>query len=253
MAIAYNTNIVRSGLVLNLDPANMIKHGVSPYANLAGAGSITNQNFTVVDNTFRTNTNPTTGAGTSTMPMTGLTLNTGSFTLINWLKLTSNPDVGVNNNWRVVFGQGVAQSPFGFYMEQDRFVQFSLTTTLRQYRHINGVFGQFALPLNTWAMTTFLYDKTTGVGSSYLNGVVVNQGFMTVTGDTAGVTSVAGEGILDITTGMSMNLTNSNNTSDPSGAGCFPGDYGPCIIYNRALSAAEVKQNFEAQRGRFRI
>ncbi len=253
MAIVYNTNIVRSGLILSIDAANMVKHGSSPYKNLAGAGSITNQNFTVVDNIFRTDANPTTGAGTSTMPMTGLTLNTGSFTLINWLKLTSNPDTGVNNNWRVVFGQGAGQTPFGFYMEQDRYVQFSLQTTVRGYRYINGAFGQFQLPLNTWAMTTFTYNKTTGIGASYSNGTVVNQGFMTVTTDTAGVKSVADEGILPITTGMSMNLSVSNNTSDPNGSGCFPGDYGPCLIYNRALTAAEVAQNFNAIRSRYGI
>ena len=33
----------------------------------------------------------------------------------------------------------------------------------------------------------------------------------------------------------------------------FAGDFGPVIFYNKALSAAEVSQNFNAQRGRFGI
>lgn len=252
MACFSGTNIVSNGLVLCIDAANY-KYGSSPYKNLHGVGTITNQNFTIADNIFRANTDPITGSGTSELLTTGMEITTGSFSLTNWLKVTSEPNVGTNNNYRMVFAQnGTGQSPFGFLIEQNRDIQYTLVTTSRTYRFLNGFFTQGNLPLNKWAMTTFQYDKNTGIASAYYNGALLRSGPMSV--DVAKtITSVVNEPVINLTKSMFMNLSNNNPTSNPDGLGCFPGDMGPCLLYNRSLLESEVSQNFEAMRGRYGI
>ena len=252
MGIAYNTSIVRNGLVLHLDAANA-KHGISPYANLCGAGSITNQDFTIIDGIFRSNADPLTGSGTSELLTTGIEINTGSFTLINWLKVTSEPNVGTNNNYRMIFSQnGITLSPFAFLIEQTRAIQYTLQTSLRSYRYVDGSFTHGTLPLNQWVMSTFMYDKTTGIGSVYYNKSLTKTGLMT-TDSLKTTTTVPDEAILPVTTSMFMNLSNNNPVINPIGYGCFPGDIGPCLVYNKALSLNEISQNFNALRGRYGI
>lgn len=252
MACFSGTNIVSDGLILCIDAANY-KYGSSPYKNLHGAGNSTNQNFTIVDGIFRTDADPVTGAGTSELLTTGIEINTGSFSLTNWLKVTSEPNVGTNNNYRMIFAQnGISQSPFGFLMEQNRSIQYTLVTSTRTYRYLNGYFTQGTLPLNEWAMSTFQYEKSTGIASVYYNGSLVRSGPMST--DTAKtLTSVPNEPVINVTTSMYMNLSNNNPTTNPNGQGCFPGDMGPCLLYNKSLSDNEVKQNFESIRGRYGV
>lgn len=253
MSLGHGASVVRSGLVLHLDAYNLTKHGTSPYRNLAGSGTIINTGFTVVNNIFRTDANPVSGSGTSEMLMSGFEITSGSFSLNIWLNVTSNPDTGANNNWRSVFNQnGTGQSPFGIYLEQNRELNYSLQTTIRSYRFIDGAFTQGFLPLNQWSMIVFQYDKTTGIASAYQNGLLIRSGFMT-TDTIKSVSSTPAEGVVNLTTAMSMNLSNNNPTADPNGAGCFPGDFGPCLLYNRSLTPLEVNQNFEAIRGRYSI
>jgi hypothetical protein len=250
MTIAYNTSIVRNGLVLYIDPFNLIKHGPSPYQNLSGLGIITNNNFQEVDNSWRSNVDISTGAGTSELNITGIEVTTGSFTMIIWLKRTSNPNIGTNNNWRSVFmNSGTSQNPFGILMEQNSFIQFSLTTSLRSYRNISGSFTQFLIPLNEWVQVIFSYDKDTGIASAYRNGELIRSGPMTQDANS----SSPSESVSSLTTGMTYKISNNRNATDPSGTGCFPGDIGPAMIYNRALTAQEVQQNFNALKGRYNV
>jgi hypothetical protein len=254
MSVAYNPKIVKDGLVLYIDPANQTKLGASPYRNLSGAGSITNSNFQETENIWRSNANTSTGAGTSQLSITNIEVAIGSFTMIVWLKRTSNPEVGSNNNYRSVFMKdGTSQNPFGILMEETGLIQFSLTTAVRSYRYISGNFTQFLIPLNQWIQVVFSYDSNTGLGAAYNNDTLVRSGSMTPTGDPAVTPSAPGESALSLTTAMTYKISNSRDVSNPEGFGCFPGDVGPAMIYNRALTAAEVRQNFNAMRGRFGV
>jgi len=252
MGISYNTSVVRDGLVLHLDGNNLSKHGISPYKNLGGSGTITNQDFQEVDGAWRSNANSSTGEGTSFLSMTGFEANTGSFTMIIWLRRTSEPNVGSNNNWRSVFmNAGTSQNPFGMLMEQSSFIQFTLATSVRSYRHLGGQFTQFFIPLNTWTQVVFSYNSSSATGSAYQNGTLIRSGNMSTTADQS-VSAAPGEGANPITTALTYRISNSN-VANPSGAGCFPGDIGLAMIYNRSLSASEISQNFEALRGRYGI
>ena len=42
-------------------------------------------------------------------------------------------------------------------------------------------------------------------------------------------------------------------SANPNGNGMVPGELGVTHLYNRALTAEEVKQNFEATRSRYGI
>lgn len=253
MGLSYNSKISKDGLVFLADPANLTKHGSSPYVNLAGVGTITNVDFTATSNVWRSNANPTTGAGTSELAITGITVDTGSFTMIAWVKRTSDANVGVNNNYRSVFmNGGTSQSPFGILMEETNFLQFSLVTSLRQYRYLGANFTQFAVPLNTWIQIVFAYNHVIATGYAYSNGVLTRSGNMSTTADLS-VSALPGEKVTSIVPATVYGISNNNNVSDPNGSGCFPGDFGPCLIYNRALTATEVFQNFQAYRERYSL
>jgi hypothetical protein len=250
MGVAYNPKISTAGLVLYVDPANQTKLGSSPYQNLSGSGTITNNDFQETENIWRSNANTSTGAGTSELTITGIEVATGSFTMIIWLRRTSDANVGTNNNWRSVFmNGGTSQNPFGILMEQSGFIQFSLSTAVRTYRNIAGAFTQFLIPLNQWIQVVFSYDSNTGLGSAYSNGTLIRAGLMTQSTDS----SSPGESVNPLTTALTYKVSNNNNVTNPSGTGCFPGDIGPAMIYNRALTPSEIQQNFNALRGRYGI
>lgn len=252
MAIAYNTlPVPRNGLKFFVDPANLTKMGASPYRELTNTTTVTNTGFTETGGIWRSNANTITGAGTSNLSFTNLACDTGSFTMIIWINVTSNPNVGVNNNWRSVFmNGGSGQDPFGILLEQGGQIQFSLATAVTSYRFLGTQFTQFTLTTNQWNQVVFAYDHTSATGFAYSNGTLVRSGNMATSG--AETTKAApGEAVKSITSGMTYTISNNNNVADPSGAGCFPGDIGPAMIYDRVLSAAEVRQNFESYRVRY--
>ena len=79
------------------------------------------------------------------------------------------------------------------------------------------------------AVTTY----TNGSMLSYVNGVLVNSGNFT---------------------GSISDFTSSNFLIGASaGYGVFKGNIAPTFLYNRALTATEIQQNFNAQRNRFNI
>jgi hypothetical protein len=253
VGIAYNTGpISLNGLKFYADPANSSKMGASPYEELTGSTTVTNTDFTEVDGVWRSNADPVTGAGTSNLSFSGISVATGSFTMIIWLKVTSNPNVGTNNNWRsVLLNGGSSQNPFGILMEQNTAIQFTLSTTVTTYRFLGGLFTQFSCTQDQWFQVVFAYDAASGTGFAYSNGVIVRSGKMSTAADQL-TFAQPGEGANPITTGLTYRISN-NNGANPSGAGCFPGDIGPAMIYDRALTATEVQQNFNAIRGRYGI
>lgn len=251
-ALGYGTRVIKDGLVLHIDPANLTKHGSSPYKNLFGAGTITNTDFTTVDNIFRSNASPTLGTGTSNLVFSGITLDTGSVTVQWWMKVTSEPNVDANNNWRrLIADTAGGRSPFGFVLEQGRQINFTLQTTTGNKRYLAGAFTPYTTPLNTWEMHTFTYDKDTGVATCYQNTTQIRSGAQTASSDGVTGATVAGESMVTLSSGTPMEI--SNSTASSNGDGCLPCDLGPWLIYNKALSSYEVERNFLCYRKRFGI
>ena len=109
---------------------------------------------------------------------------------------------------------------------------FWLSGSDRLYAGHNGAWGQVAgatiLSLNTWYFGAVTYSSTTG-WKLYLNGVQDGSN-----GDTTTFTGNQEISIGSYSTGN--NLT---------------GRIGSAFVYNRALSATEIQQNYNATKGRF--
>jgi len=249
MAYHNNPRIVTDGLVLCLDPTASPAISSSPYRNLANASTtITNTDFTVVDGIFRSNASG--GAGTSEFTFSGNEITTGSLTVQWFMKVTSSPNVGSNNNWcRLIATSGGSRVPFGFVLEQSYYINFTVDTSTGNKRFLNSQFTPYQATANTWEMHTFTYDKSSGFAACYRNTTSIRSGPMT--GDSSGGSATtAGEGMDNLTTGTTMAISNASS-SNPNGDACLPCDLGPWLIYNKALSSAEILKNYNAHKSRF--
>ena len=96
--------------------------------------------------------------------------------------------------------------------------------------------GSTALDTN-WNHVVLTYD-----GSSNISGLNVYVNGSNDNGSTTGTLS------LSILNSAEFNIGAENNNDD-----FFDGNIGPVHLYNRALSAADVLQNYQAQKGRFEL
>lgn len=252
MSLNHGSRIVTDGLLLQLDPSNLIKHGSSPYKNLSGgSGTITNNNFTTVDGIFRSDC-VSSATGTSYLPITGLSSTTGSVTVQFFINITTNPNVDSNNNWRRLIAKNDGnRDPFGFVLEQSTAINFTLQTSTGNKRYLDSVFTPISssqIGVGNWNMVTYTYNATTGDAACYLNKDLIRSGPMTSDGSGSNAT-VSGEKMADITSSLVMEISHNNTSS--GGDACLPADLGPWMIYNTALTHDQVKQNFNALRGRF--
>jgi hypothetical protein len=99
---------------------------------------------------------------------------------------------------------------------------------------VYAIYGGATLAINTWYNIVGVYDN---VGlKTYLNGVLNESAsdpgkFISSTGN------------MDITIGA----------QDTGPGGPFPGRIAQCLVYNRALTATEIAENFNAHRSRYGI
>lgn len=99
---------------------------------------------------------------------------------------------------------------------------------------VYAIYGGATLATNTWCNIVGVYDN---VGlKTYLNGVFNDSA------SDAGK-SISSAGNMDITIGA----------QDTGPGGPFPGKIAQCLVYNRALTATEIVQNFNAHRSRYGI
>lgn len=99
---------------------------------------------------------------------------------------------------------------------------------------VYAIYGGATLATNTWCNIVGVYDN---VGlKTYLNGVLNDSA------SDAGK-SISSAGNIDITIGA----------QDTGPGGPFPGKIAQCLVYNRALTATEIAQNFNAHRSRYGI
>lgn len=101
----------------------------------------------------------------------------------------------------------------------------------------NDIFASITKSADEWCMFTWVIDRTAGFYYLYKNGTFVSSKAITQPDLTA--TFSAGE----LTVGGNSTITSRYYT----------GSISAVAFYTRALSAAEVSQNFEAYRGRFGI
>lgn len=239
MAIAYNPRIVTDGLILALDAGNVKSYPGSgtTWTDLSGRnnnGTLTNGptyssanggslSFSYTSSQFAT------FASSSSLQF----LNRLPYTLEAWVYPTRNPGT---NNWTGIFDR--EDSSTGFRDGYNLYFLGSATTNTFFYTErftagtINGVFVTVdsILSVNAWQHVVATYDGTTL--SLYRNGSSVGT---------------------PVTSTGNISNTSKTLTVGVRGGNYFDGRISNAKIYNKALTSAEVSQNFNALRGRFGI
>ena len=219
MSFIHSPKIVTDGLVLSLDAGNVKSY--------PGSGTVWTDKSGFNNNGTLTNGPTFNSANGGSIVFDGVddisihpsTLYVDNFTLSAWVYKTSS---GI----QTIIAKGNLSFVLNFYLRIAGNSGFYGT---------NASFSEILIPdlvLNVWNNTVLTYDKTSL--KYYLNGVFINQNNATNT----------------------PSSTTSNTTVGRLGD--FNGQYwtgriATTQIYNRALSAQEVSQNFNALRGRFGI
>jgi hypothetical protein len=157
-------------------------------------------------------------AGYGTVAHTSTLWGSNQFTLSVWAKRTSGTSgIMISKDTNYIDHEYNGKTLASFYATAAYYPRQYLVSGISTSRN------------NEWRHFTSTYDGT--VGSLYENGALIG------------------------TTNMSISL---NNTTDPlyigqlNGGGYnFNGKLGTMMTYNRALSAQEVKQNYDATKGRY--
>jgi hypothetical protein len=238
MGIAYNPRIVTDGLVLALDAGNTksypgsgtswsdvsangnngtLTNGPTYSSSYGGSLSFDGVNDYVATNNF------------------SIDFGTGSFTLCAWIITSNNTQQGkiINKGQSIAFPQGSKGYSLRFYGRAFFSVGDGTTFTSLATVNVNDI------PNNTWKYFVGVCNRSTNIQSIYIDGITNNNASIQY-GSTSNPNA-------ELTIG---NLERGIYGTDSE---FFNGNISQVSIYNRALSAAEVQQNFNATRGRFGI
>ena len=223
MALAHSPRIVRDGLVLYLDAANTKSYPGSgtTWTDISGKGydgTLTNGptfNSDYVGNIVFDGSNDfVTGVHNSELNLRN------DVTVECWFRRT-----GSRSNWVRIFGKGNSSNrTYGLW--------YHVNNNYFLYQRY-GPSSFNVMPTKSVVLNTWYHMVGTSSGSNhtlYLNGVNV---------------------------GTASNSSTFHSSTDPYKVGSFDdsyhhiGDVSNCRIYNRGLSEAEVKQNYNALKTRF--
>jgi hypothetical protein len=221
MAIRYNTSVVRDGLVLQLDAANPKSYPGSgtTWFDLSGDGN----NGTLVN-----------GVGYSSADNGSLV-----FDGVNDYNNCTNI-IGGLNNYSAEFWFNISVNTIGIehwlgsqYIATTGRVIFDISSNncLRNFVNGTSVIGSTVIPIDIWHHAFFTRNSI-GLAEIYLNGSLEIS-------NTISDVSVLNT---DFQIGGSSVLSR-----------WFTGKISLVNVYNRALTASEIQQNFEATRGRYGI
>lgn len=223
MAIVYNTSIIREGLALQLDAANVKSYPGSGaiWTDLSGKNNhATLFNAPTFSNGF-VSWNGTNQFAQVTANQTSLDFRLEQ-TIIIWMRHSFT--TGRRNPWDQAYGG------YGTWTHE----------TGTNINYFYGSAGSNATPYtaitsgatvkNVWNMMAS--TRNTSLASWYINGNL---------------------GTSSANLYPSQPVTSSNIRIANGYAGYWLGDIGQVIAYTRSLTATEIKQNFEATRGRYGI
>ena len=219
MGIAYNTSMISDGLIYALDAANTRSYsgsGITSYSLVGGIGA------TLVNGVGFTSTNSGSfvfdGSNDFILkPADSLfDFGTGNFTISSWVKTS-------NLSYSTIFGLDDTGGGGGIYIYTNQF---------------DGV-------MRTWvAGVSFNGNTVISNGIWHLISVVrlSNTIYQYVDTTMSGSFSATGS----ILTNQKMSIGRVTDGSYP-----FLGNISQTIVYNRALSAQEIRQNYNATKKRF--
>lgn len=219
MGVGYNPRIVTDGLVLCLDAANIKSYPGSgtTISDVSGNGrSGTLQNGISASNSVLTFDGTNDYVSISANSLWGFPGQGG--TIIVWSKRTSG------TGWVIGYQKGGWEG----YLIGTGSIDYSGQSGSNDFN------AGFSVTNNVWYMITFVVDRTGGFYYFYRNNAtLINSKAISHPALTATQLYLGARG--DVPDGF------------------FNGQVGNFMFYNRALTAAEIQQNFNATRGRYGI
>lgn len=237
MAIVYNTNVVRNGLVLYLDAANVKSYpGTGTvWTDLSGRGN----HGTMSTVTFATNTMTLDADGDYISVNHSSDFNFSSIMTISaWIKVSSFSTASIYNV--------LSKKPSFNNTQKGWSCQYDYRTTgVLQFRNNDATTLNDSTPTANVDNTALLNQTTTYCNSVWvINGTAVS---FYINGQARG-TGTAAYTNTDTTTPIYIGKT-LGSIGDPALLSQLS-----CIsVYNRALTAAEIQTNYNALRGRYGI
>ena len=224
MGFYRGPNIVKDGLVLHLDAANTKSYqsGSTTWFDKSGYGnngtltngptfSSVNGGSIVFDGTNDYVTVP---------PSTSLTIEGEGLTLGAWVNYNLTQE-----DWRgIIYKASANSSGFQLFIDSSERIAFGIITTTGFARPNSGVY----LSPNTWHYIVGTYDGTN----------------MKIYEDTVLRNTLAKTGTI-VNANTNLNIGRSFPTEE------MPGNIAQAQVYNRALSAEEILQNYTATKSRF--
>lgn len=245
MGIAYNTSIVRDGLVLHLDAANVKSY---PRSGTVWKDLQKNTDVTLVNGpTYNT-------AGKGALVFDGINDYARPSVIHSYLQPSALEIIfrstSHGTGYKTLVGYrhngGYSNPTIGSIFLNGNTLSASVITTSQVYR-----FATFSTPIqtNTTYHVVLNKDTITGTLQLFVNGV--SGQIQTCDASTYAqwntIGSFIGANILDI--GKSSN----NNAEQGWASDYFNGYLYRVCLYSRILTPSEIKQNFEAVRGRYGI
>jgi len=232
MANLYGPRIVTDGLVLHLDAANTKSYPgsgttITDLSNNGRNGSMINGAAHSSASGGRINTDGTDDRIDIVYASTNF-INT-SFTWVLWFIGTPN-----NNGPMPIFGYGSGSWPrLGIRLDNNgwMFSQYGTTGTGNRDVRFNTTDANASTNWHCFAVTADYANTTI---TTYKNGILANTsvGWRDSTGNSG-----------------NLGLGRAGSTSWPNAV--LNGSVGPFMVYNKALSAIEILQNYNATKGRF--
>ena len=237
MGVFAGPDISESGLVLALDAGNSKSYPTTGaiWTDLSGNGNTGTLVNTPTYNTSGyfdfdyTQSENVTFSNTSSLQF----LNRLPYTLEAWVYPTRNPGIG---NWTGIFDReinpGSGRDGYNLYFSGSAGTAtyfFTERFTSGSYNAVSVTLNQ-SVSVNNWHYVVGTYDGTTL--TFYRNGSSVGT---------------------PVTTTGNITNTSKSLTVGVRGGNYFGGRISNTKIYNRALTAAEIQQNFNATRSRFGV
>jgi hypothetical protein len=231
MALIHSPSIVTSGLVLALDAANVRSYPGSGTTcfDLSGNGNTGTLTNGPTFNSSNLGSLSFDGVDDYVSIPNSSTLNpnTGSFSIVCWVN--SDPSNG-GDGWDLWVGKRITGSN-GYYVGANnpsgaRFIVANDASSRTDTGFIGYTF-------NTWAMFTSILNRENNTQT------IIRNDFAESSTVTPSGGNYNNSGVLSIGADIGVNSFFVN------------GRIGPVLIYNRALTTAQVTQNYNATKGRY--
>jgi hypothetical protein len=236
LALSHSPSIITQNLVLCLDAGNSKSYPGSgtTWTDLSGNGN----NGTLTNGPTYSSSN----GGSLVFDGTNDYVNIGTQSLVGSGTSPFSVELWFYNTKNWTSGQ---YSVFNTIKQDTEFfiAVFNSSGTLYLYSPFRGGTAQWGIPVtqsnyvNKWVCLSIVYnggDKNTASSfDTYSNGVKLPTG--------------------SVNLGGAGGATNSNRISPDEGGIYYQGNIGAYKIYNRALTASEIQQNYNALRSRFGI